>query len=178
MANNKQHVRWGPTKVRHCSITDETEASKEIMSLPPPLARTRVSLSAHAAGTCHHSPLMLDLKFNMEHRSFNEMLIGVFENPRMLLCIRSGWVPTSVLLIPIIRRHCFPKCVSAPEVDSTPIVCEETYRSSYFKCQHVYADVKLEREHHQISTHSIDLYVFVRDLFILMGIQTKLQFVP
>jgi hypothetical protein len=170
MSVNKQRIRLrkAGSKVRHCSVIDEE------MSLPP-LTRTRVRLSANATGA--HSPIMMELKFDIEHRSFNEMLIGVFANQRMLLCLRSGWVPTSVLFLPIADKRwvCMP---AATEVDITPIVCEQTYRASHLKCRRMYADVMLEREHHHISTESFDLFVFVRDLFTAMQIQTKLQYTP
>jgi hypothetical protein len=164
MKVNKLHIR--PRKlssVHHCSEM-------------PPLTSTRINLSAHAA--CDRGPLMMSLSFYIEHQSFNEMLIGVFSNQRMLLCMRSGWVPTSVLFLPIAEKRCFVACLAAPQEDALPIVCEQTYRGTDFSRRCVYADVMLEREHYLISTDSFDLYVFVRDLFAAMKIPTRLQFVP
>ena len=220
--NNNNNVRFATSKkVRHCSIESEeaektktilisnTSSNKDvattkkknsvIMSLPP-LVKSNVRIRAYShlhsaengAKPDTKGPIMMSLDACVQHRSFHDLMGGILEHQRLLLCIRSGWIPTSVFFLnegDVKANQFYPLACFFPKkanliddiyVDNNlpkkanKIECETTYRTLHTKFfasgRRLRAEVLLERDTPTISTESFDLYIFLRDLLQDLGI--------
>ena len=190
-----------------------------IMSLPP-LVKSSVRIYAYshlhsaenttngsvvAKKTDTKGPVMMSLDACVQHRSFNDLMKGILEHQRLLLCIRSGWIPTSISFLQEDKRANLCgllslSCFFSKKADliddiyydadnknnendpkkTNRIDCEATYRALHAKFfasgRRLRAEVLLERDTPTISTESFDLYIFLRDLLMDLGITSNLRY--
>jgi hypothetical protein len=138
-------------------------------------------------------PVMLSIDACVEHQSFNDLLGGVLGHPLLLSYIKAGWIPTSVFLKEAdpppasgLRYFCFylyakKSLISAHDnnISSVPerIDSDATYRKKLFSPGRILiGEVRLEHNTSELSTESFDLYIFVRDLLIELGITSNLRY--